>query len=165
MCRIQGCEPWDCYRYGRRTARKDHQCMDCYRTIQRGEPYHYATGLADGRWSDMKICQHCEAAAEWLREVCNGYLYGAIGEELEEHWDEDLTFRSRALAMAVLGHRRRWQKFRGDGLMPVPHDVKLAAQLVMGPIREQERVSRDVWDVRRDLGLPPYRGYEMRWAS
>jgi hypothetical protein len=157
MCRIQYCEPWDYFRAGRRVARKEHQCMDCLRKITSGERYHCATGLADGRWEVLKLCQHCEISAEWLIEVCNGFLYGAIGEELEEHWDEDLTFRSKALGLAVLGHRRQWQTFRRDGLMPVPHDVKLAAQLVMGPIHEQERVRREIYNVRCDLGLPFFR--------
>jgi hypothetical protein len=154
VCRIQDCDPWELFRSTHHVARKEHQCMDCSRTIAKGERYHYATGLGDGRWDVMKLCQHCEAAAEWLVEVCNGYLYGAIGEELEEHWDEDLMFRSKALGMAVLGHKRRWRTFRRDGLMPVPHEVKLAAQLVMGPIRERERVRREVYDVCRDSGLP-----------
>ena len=166
MCRIQDCDPWDYFRSGHRVARKDHQCMDCFRTIHKGERYHYATGLADRRWCEMKLCQHCEAAAEWLREVCNGFLYGGIGEELEEHWDEDLTFRSKALGMAVLGHKRQWQTFRRDGLMPIPRDVMLAGQLVMGPIRERERINREIYQVRRDQGLPLYyrgqRGHQ--WA-
>lgn len=162
MCRIQDCDPWDFFRDTHRVARKEHQCMDCCRTIAKGERYHYATGLADGRWDVMKLCQHCEMAAGWLREVCNGFLYGAIGEELEEHWDEDLTFRSKALGMAVLGHRRRWRPYKGDGLMPVPHDVKLAAQLVMGPIREQQRIAREVYEVRRDSDPPLYGTYVGR---
>lgn len=166
MCRIQDCDPWDFFHGGHRVARKKHQCMDCRRTIAPGERYHYATGLADGRWSVMKLCQHCEVAAEWLSEVCNGYLYGAIGMELLEHWEEDTTFRSRELAMAIRGHQRSWKTLRGDGLMLVPHRCKLAAQLVMGPIHEQERVQREIWDVGRESGLHRHSySYLHRWSA
>jgi hypothetical protein len=172
MCRIQDCDPWRVYREAKRTARKNHQCFECSRVIAKGERYHYATGLdpCGDRWDVFHLCAHCDAAAQWLVIVCGGYLYGGIGEELLEHWEEDTTFRSRELAMAIRGRERAWKPLRGDGLMPVPHRVKLAAQLVMGPIREEERIRREIWNVRCDLNLPPhsqrrYRERVSRWQS
>ena len=168
MCRIQGCDPWEIYHEAKRTARKEHSCYECYRKISIGEQYHYATGLAiDGnRWDVFHLCAHCDAAAQWLMVVCGGYLYGGIGEELLEHWEEDTMFRSRELAMAIRGHQRAWKTLRGDDLMPVPHRVKLAAQLVMAPIHEGERVRREIWDVGLESGLRRYSySYLNRWST
>jgi hypothetical protein len=165
MCRIQDCDPWKVSREIKRTARKDHECYECGRTIVKGERYHYATGLGpdSDRWDVFHVCEHCDTAAQWLVVVCGGYLYGGVREELEEHWDEDLTFRSNALHSAICGIGRAWKSRKGDGLMPVPRDAVLAARLVMAPIHEQERVSREVWDVRCDSGLPLYS--RARWAA
>lgn len=154
MCRIQDCdEPWDLFHAKTVTARKEHKCNECGRVIAKGESYHRANALADGRFDTFKLCAHCDAASEWLTVVCNGYIYGDIGEELEEHWHEDTTFRSRELAEAIAGRRRAWRYSYSGKLMPVPHGVKLAAQLIMGPIHERERVRREVWQVKYDQGL------------
>jgi hypothetical protein len=163
MCRIHDCDPWKIYREVKRTARKAHRCYECNRVITKGERYHYATGLGpDGdRWDVFHLCAHCDTASQWLVVVCGGYLYGGIREELEEHWDEDLTFRSNALRSAIHGIERGWKRRRGPGLMPVPRDAELAARLVMAPIREQERIQREVWDVRREMKLP----WTRRWAA
>jgi hypothetical protein len=161
MCRIQGCDPWDLYHAEQRTARKPHKCTECGRVISKGERYHYASGLAEGRFDTFKMCEHCDAASDWLTEVCNGYIYGDIGEELEEHWEEDTTFRSRELAEAIIGRKWAWRYPHSGRLMPVPRRLKLVAQLVMAPIHERERVSREVWQVKYDQNLPGKR----RWAA
>lgn len=163
MCRVQDCDPWKLYHWANRIARKDHRCFECNRIIVKGERYHYATGLMEDRWDVYKLCAHCDAASKWLMVVCGGYLYGGIGEELLEHWEEDTTFRSRELALAIRGRERAWKPLRGEGLMPVPHRLELDARLIMAPIHEQERVAREIWDVRRDSGLPLYS--RARWAA
>ena len=125
MCWANEGEPWRVYRWTMRTARKPHQCYDCRRTIAAGERYHYAVGLPDDRprrWEVMKLCAHCDAASEWLTVMCNGWLYGGIGMELREHWDEEYLLRSPGLARLVLGAERRWQrtKWATAGLMDIP---------------------------------------------
>jgi hypothetical protein len=148
MCRIHDAEPCEYYRAKNVTARKNHQCMECDRTIARGETYHRATMLFDDRWDTCKLCAHCEAVAEWLSVVCGGYLYGGIGEELIEHWDEEPELRSMGLARAIYGRERGWRSKFGRGLLPIPYEAKLAAQLTMGPTQERERIGREVYDVK-----------------
>jgi hypothetical protein len=156
MCRIQDCDPWKIFRDAKRTARKTHQCYECNRVIAKGERYHYATGLGpdSDRWDVFHVCEHCDTAAQWLVVVCGGYLYGGVREELEEHWDEDTTFRSNALLSALHGIERAWKRRRGPGLMPIPRDAELAARLVMAPIKEQERIQWEIRDVRMAMGVP-----------
>lgn len=124
MCRASEADPWRVYRWTRRAARKSHICYDCGRTIAAGERYHWATGLHDDNprgWEVFKLCAHCDAASEWLMVMCNGYLYGGIGEELREHWDEEYSTRSPGLGRLVLGHERRWQRTKhATGLMEIP---------------------------------------------
>lgn len=74
------------------------------------------------------------------------------------------AFHSNALHSAICGIARAWKTRKGDGLMPLPRDAELAARLVMAPIHEQERVRLEIWDVRRDLGLPLYSS-RGRWAA
>ena len=121
MCWADDADPWTVYRWERRIARKSHKCYDCGRTIAAGERYHWATGLLDKRWDVCKLCAHCDAAAGWLMVMCNGWLYGSIGMELREHWDEEYLLRSPGLARLVLGAERRWQRTKyATGLMEVP---------------------------------------------
>lgn len=123
MCRANEADPWRVYRWKMRTARKTHQCYDCGRDITPGERYHWATGLWDDlpRWYVFKMCAHCDAASNWLMVMCNGYLYGGVGEELREHWNEEYLTRSPGLGRLVLGHERRWQRTKhATGLMEIP---------------------------------------------
>jgi hypothetical protein len=102
-----------------RVARKAHRCDECGRTIEPGETYWPWTGLGEGRFDHGKMCVHCEAAAQWLVEVCNGYLFHGIAQDLREHWDEDWSYRNLWLGRAVVGMGRRWRRLDGS-LMPVP---------------------------------------------
>lgn len=123
MCWISEAEPWALCRWEMRTARKTHKCCDCGRDIAPGERYHWATGLSDypKHWDVFKVCAHCDAASKWLSVMCGGHLYGAIGMELREHWDEEYLTRSPGLGRLVLGHERRWQRTKhAAGLMEIP---------------------------------------------
>jgi hypothetical protein len=42
-------------------ARKEHRCMECGRTILRGERYLYVTGIFDGGPFTHKECWRCQA--------------------------------------------------------------------------------------------------------
>ncbi len=115
MCRVEDGDHWTMSTQTRPVARKPHQCVECWRTIPPGERYHHLRGLLGDQWSDLKWCEHCDAAGEWLSIQCRGYLVGQMLEELVEHWQEDTAFRSVWLARAIAGMRRRWL----DGRMPV----------------------------------------------
>lgn len=126
MCWVEDCDPWRVYREAIRTARKNHQCFECGRTIAKGERYRWATGLHPenprNSWDVFKLCAHCDAAAQWLVVMCNGYLFGGIGEELREHWIEEPLLRSIGLARLVHGIENKWMrsKYAPGQMMDVP---------------------------------------------
>jgi len=66
------------------TARKEHKCAECGRTISPGEKYEYVTG----RWNDYfqvyKTCADCLSIRDTL--FCNFY-FGCIYEELRAEID------------------------------------------------------------------------------
>jgi ribosomal protein S14 len=98
-----------------RVARKPHTCGECGRSILARETYLDACGLADGTFWTAKMCRHCFAVAEWLSESCNGYLHTAVIEDFREHAEGKIGY-----LRAVVGARRKWSRFDGTGLMPVP---------------------------------------------
>lgn len=156
MCRIQDCDPWKLYSFKIVKARRAHKCFECDRTISPGERYHRASALdPDGdRWQSYKLCAHCDAASEWLMVVCNGYLYGGIGEELQEHWDEEIELRSIGLARLIHGRERAWQRTKyATGLMEVPTWAGQVAKKTMLYVHERDRVYRDVYSVRTQLSI------------
>lgn len=121
---------WEWIRYpAMRTARKAHACDECHRTIAKGERYEYALGKSDGRLFPQRTCEHCRAVTSWLMVWCNGYLYGAVLEDLVEHWDENWDLRGRYLAHAISGMRKRWTKDDGT-LMRVMGTYKKPEQAV-----------------------------------
>lgn len=120
MCRVQDCEPWKVFVSKHRKARKEHQCCECERAILKGEIYYYAKGLMEDRWDYLHMCSHCEAASKWLMEVCRGYLFYGVLEELEEHFfDEDAPISSIGLGRLVVRMRHKWRNYRGE-LVEVP---------------------------------------------
>lgn len=146
MCRIQDCDPWEFFFAGTRTARKAHQCYECSRTICPGERYHCARGKSDGTFDQFKLCAHCDAASGWLSVVCHGYLYGGIGEELREHWEENPDFRSIGLGRLIHGIERRWQRTKyATGLMEVPTWAEDVARTTMAPIWAAEKAAPRTW--------------------
>lgn len=123
MCRVDEADPWKVFHSERRTARKEHVCDECRRTIAPGETYQYARGmLYDGwnRWDQYKMCAHCLWAAQWLTEQCGGYLFNGVQEELEEHWHEEPLLRSPSLGRRIIGMRRKWRNPKTGDLVPVP---------------------------------------------
>lgn len=121
MCRVEDAYPWKVFHSEWRTARKAHKCGECRREIEPGERYYYATGITSGydKWGVFKTCAHCNYAAQWLMAECNGYLFGGVQEELEEHWHEEPLMRSLDLGRRIIGMRRKWRTPTGE-LVAVP---------------------------------------------
>ena len=87
-CEIYGCADGETYEFNSssiHTARKEHTCGECGRTIQVGEKYEVCRGLYEGEWSTDKTCIDCLS----LRETyfCS-WMFGNIWEDFEE-WLRD----------------------------------------------------------------------------
>lgn len=102
-----------------RTARKEYQCYECRRVISIGERHRYISGKWEGSFDTYRICAHCSVGCDLLSRECQGFLLGGIEEDLREHVSEILPWSMQA-ARLVVGMRRKWRRFVGDGLMPVP---------------------------------------------
>lgn len=100
-------------------ARKPHVCDECARTIQPGEQYQVVAGLWDGDLRRFKTCAHCVMASGWLEEQCDGYGFGRLREEIEEHWHEG--YKSAWMGRAIVGMRRGWKRHDG-ALLAVPSE-------------------------------------------
>ena len=63
------------------TARKEHRCDSCDRTINPGERYHRWSGLTEWGFSTFKQCWHCYrlVVALWAIDV---YGYDSDGVEV-----------------------------------------------------------------------------------
>ena len=102
-------------------ARKEHKCVECSRTIAVGEQYHRESGLDYYReyWFTYATCLHCDAARDWLWNVCQGFLYEGVLIDLEEHVQENhYPVRTLSLLRLVYWMRRGWRRKSGR-LIPV----------------------------------------------
>lgn len=94
-----------------RTARAEHKCGCCGRTIRKGERYRRGVGLDGTAWT-WKECAHCDVLA---RHVCDAYDLDEYDPDSIADYDaEDLG----ELRVKV-GFRRRWTRSDGS-LYPVP---------------------------------------------
>lgn len=119
MCMIDGADgDWTNLGQTTRKARKRHRCYECSRWIEPGETYEDARGVGDGYIMVMRSCAHCVQARRWLVSVCSGYLWGAVAEDLAEHWTEEWTLRCLDLGRLVVWQRNDWRTRSGD-LLPV----------------------------------------------
>lgn len=106
MC-MYGEDEWDVFHSTERRAAKDHRCVECGRSIARGERYTYASGLFDGHWSTYRTCAQCEAAKGWLVAVCSGYFFEMTVEDLRNHVDGDEWYERSAPLVRLV----RWQAY------------------------------------------------------
>lgn len=92
-----------------RTARKTYKCDECGRTIQAGERYRYEFWTYEGDTESGRTCIHCEQARRWNKAVCGGsFYYGAVLDDVVEHWTEGEVLHSLAFGRLVIGCRDRW---------------------------------------------------------
>lgn len=95
-------------------ARKQHHCGECGRRIEPGETYRRWRGHSnDYGFSQGTMCAQCDHACRWLGVVCGGALFGAVVEDLCEHWDNRESVISWPFLRLVAGSQRRW--LRKDG--------------------------------------------------
>ena len=121
MCMIDTCDDYArVFTKVERTARVEHKCGECGRKIEPGERYEAFRALSatDDYWWSTKTCEHCLAAREWLTEICGGFVYHGVHEDLENHWEEDVLYRTMALGRVLVGIKYRW-RWKGR-LMQVP---------------------------------------------
>jgi hypothetical protein len=126
MCMAEGADPASVYREKIVTARKQHRCDECGRPIECGERYQYVFAIWEGSPGAYHTCQHCLVAQDWLRAECGGWLFEGVEEDISEHvmgagavFDAVRGYGSGP-ARLVVGIRRKWRRFDGAGLMPIP---------------------------------------------
>jgi hypothetical protein len=113
------------YRDSLRHAKKQYSCGECERCIEPGERYRYTFIIYDGEARSEYTCFQCVVAQEWLRVHCHGWLFHGVAEDLAQHceyggWSVDgerQLVKVSAPARLVVGIRRRWKRFDGNGLM------------------------------------------------
>lgn len=126
MCAIDMCDPWQVVNTTSRTARTEHRCTECRRTIRPGETYHELSGLLDGQgWERHRTCRHCEALIPFMSALCGGYPIGDLFGELVEHFRDG--YSSVQLGRWIACMRRRWH----DGTDTVPADTGVHARALM----------------------------------
>lgn len=101
---------------GNPTARKQHTCSECGRTIRVGETYENACLLYDGTKSTSKTCVHCQEVRRWLSRECGGWCYGGVEEDIAEHAHEGYGW---PVARMAVGMRTHWTR-RDGNLLPLP---------------------------------------------
>lgn len=99
-------------------ARKPRECVECGRIIAVGERYHTLKSVYDGYFSAAHMCEHCGAARSWLMVHCGGYIITGARDDLQDHINEG--HKEDRLHRLVVGMRRKWKRFDGAGLLPVP---------------------------------------------
>lgn len=123
MCNVDY-DPPSAYWERRPKARKAHTCGECRRQIEPGEIYFRASGIWDGSPNSYVMCDRCDVAREWLWQECHGFYFEMIGEDIIEHARE---YRRSDLGRLAVMMRRKWKRFDGSGLLPVPKMPALSA--------------------------------------
>lgn len=112
MCMIDSCDEFSIVlREEQRKARKEHKCMECFRTINKGEKYLNEGTLFDGRKSTHKTCSHCQVVRKWLTNNCGGFAYGCIREDFNDHAIEYTHIPSLVITNALMYNR--WMTKKG----------------------------------------------------
>ncbi len=81
-CSVDVDEDPELYNESLRTARKQHTCCECGRTIEPGEQYQVAAALWDGEWATFKTCLGCSRIRN--RFCPGGFIFGELAEQIKE---------------------------------------------------------------------------------
>lgn len=113
MCNCSTDDGPSCFRARRRKARKEHRCVECYKTIAVGETYEYTSGVWDGVGDSFKTCLRCVV----LREAHVDAEEAMQREEIDER-----IARERARHGATLDLMQLAEKHTEDSpWMPRPN--------------------------------------------
>lgn len=102
------------------TARVEHKCEECGRTIAPGEIYERTAAVWEGEFFTSVACAHCGAARRIVNTADDCYSEGYYGGLWE--WLDELGFEFEAetgiprLAACI---RARW-RYQSGQLMPIP---------------------------------------------
>jgi len=119
MCMIDQCDEFpSVYSSKKRRAKMTHTCDECRREIAVGETYERFDGKTDADWWSCKTCAHCIAARGWLTEVCGGFVFHGVRQDLEDHWEEDPLYHSLTFGRVIVGIKNHWQR-KGE-MLPIP---------------------------------------------
>jgi len=69
------------------TARKPHGCCECGEPIVKGEVYHRADGMWDGRWDHWATCRPCALIRDDI--CCGWFVFGELREAVWSALDFD----------------------------------------------------------------------------
>lgn len=109
----------------RESARKEHACSVCRRTIAPGESYRLINGKWGGEFRTYKHCSHCNTALAEIERLADRFgwcvcvslddtVQDLIDAVQEEPWPN-----TAPLGRVVVAMQRRWLRFDGYGLMSV----------------------------------------------
>lgn len=102
------------------TARTEHRCEECGRTIAKGERYSRTASVWESEFFTNVACLHCAIARFIVDAGCDYYgeqFYGGLAWHLPECGDLDVW-----VLRLTVGVKRRWQRFDGAGLMDLPRN-------------------------------------------
>lgn len=72
------------YTQTKKKARKEHRCVECRETIEKGTKYEHVSGKWDGRTDTFRTCLSCVEIRDHF--ACNGFIYGQVWNDLEENF-------------------------------------------------------------------------------
>lgn len=95
MCRVDSYESMEENWYTNSLAVDEcRPCGECHRSIPSGETFivhSWFSPYDDPSFQQRRhsrFCMHCQAASNWLVDVCSGWVSGQILEEITEHHQE-----------------------------------------------------------------------------
>ena len=126
MCAIDDGDLCTIWRETTPRAAKPYKCAECGREIAPGEKYKRIDCLFEGSWDYAHICAHCGVMADWLGKECGGWVLRGVLDDFREHAND---YRWPDLYRLIVGVKRKWQRFDGEALMPIPKLPTLSTEL------------------------------------
>jgi hypothetical protein len=68
-----------------RTARKEHRCCECGKTITPGDAYTVAAGKWEGYFDTFKTCERCSGLQDAMRDMGYCMQHGGLAEDYSHY--------------------------------------------------------------------------------
>ena len=98
------------------TARKEHQCYECHKTIKSGERYETVSGRWDGEFNRFTFCLFCSEVST-VFSCGKGRMFGILWEEMRDLAFPNLTTNSPCFRELSVPSRialiAKWQEWKG----------------------------------------------------